>query len=94
MRVKVLCPVLVGCLCILIASCGRKAGADGSAAQGDPALAELTQLVRRYSFEKHKLPENLDELVTAGYLKAVPPAPAGKKFAVDTKRAEVILVNQ
>lgn len=87
---KVSSLLLVGC--ILIASCGKKA--ESGAAQGSPETAELTQQLRRYSFEKRKLPENLDELVAAGYLKAVPPAPTGKKYAVDTKRAEVILVNQ
>ena len=82
--------LLVGC--VLVTSCGKKV--ENGAASGNPETVELTQQLRRYSFEKHKMPENLEELVTAGYLKAVPPAPTGKKYAVDTKRAEVILVNQ
>ena len=83
---------LVLVVCVLIASCGKQA--ESGSAQGSPELAELTQQLRRYSFEKHKLPESLDELVTAGYIKAVPPAPTGKKFAVDAKRAEVIVVDK
>jgi competence protein ComGC len=85
MRLKVSCLVLA--CCVLIAGCGKKA-------EGGAEVAELTQQLRRYSFEKHKMPETLDELVAAGYIKAVPPAPAGKKFAVDAKQAEVILVDK
>jgi competence protein ComGC len=93
MRLKISCLVLVCCLCLFIAGCGKKAESEGGA-QSSPEVAELTKQVRRYSFEKRKMPESLDELVVAGYIKAVPPAPTGKKYAVDTKRAEVILVDK
>jgi competence protein ComGC len=85
---------LVGCVCVLIAGCSKKTETSPTGAPGNTELAGLTQQVRRYSFEKHKLPQSLDELVTAGYLKAVPQAPAGKKYAIDASRAEVILLNQ
>jgi hypothetical protein len=48
-----------------------------------PILAELTQTVRKYSAEQRRVPESLNELVTAGYLKQLPAAPAGKEFFVD-----------
>jgi competence protein ComGC len=92
MHLKLLSLMLVSCLCLVVAGCGKKA--ESAAVKSSPEVAELTQQLRRYSFEKRKLPENLDELVVAGYIKAVPPAPAGKKFAVDAKRAEVILVDK
>ena len=46
-------------------------------------LERLTQALRRYSAENQRVPKSLDELVTAGYLSELPPAPAGKKYAFD-----------
>ena len=62
---------------------------------GDMALvlASLTDAVRKYSVEKRRVPANLDEVISAGYVQGMPPAPAGKKFAINAKR-EVELVNQ
>ena len=58
------------------------------------ALNELTQVLRKYSAEKRRVPTSLDELVAAGYLKHVPQAPPGKKFAINGNRVEVTLVKQ
>jgi Fic family protein len=55
-------------------------------------LAELTQAVRKYGMEKQQVPKDLNELVAAGYLTAVPAAPAGKKFAIG-KKMEVYLAD-
>jgi hypothetical protein len=89
---------------VLLAGCGRQsparetnpaatnsAGAS-SEAQIRATLAELTQLVRRYAMEQRSTPPTLQELVNKGYLTNVPPAPAGKKFAIN-KRLEVYLAN-
>ena len=57
-------------------------------------LDSLTQALRRYSMERRKVPADLNEVMAAGYLKAMPAAPAGKKFGINTKRLEVVLVNQ
>jgi hypothetical protein len=57
-------------------------------------LAQLTQAVRRYGAEKQKVPASLNEVLGAGYVQGTPQAPAGKKFAIDPKRLEVMLVNQ
>ncbi len=64
-------------------------GSDMSA-----VLAQLTQAVRRYGAEKQKVPASLNEVLGAGYVQGTPQAPAGKKFAIDPKRLEVMLVNQ
>lgn len=56
-------------------------------------LASLTDAVRKYSVEKRRVPADLNEVITAGYLQGVPPAPAGKKFAINSRR-EVELVNK
>ena len=64
-------------------------GADTSA-----VLAQLTQALRKFSFEHRRVPKSLSEVVGAGYVSGMPQAPAGKQFAVDPKRVEVVLVKQ
>jgi hypothetical protein len=54
-------------------------------------LEEMTQALRKFSFEKKRLPGSIDELVTAGYLGAKPTAPGSKRFAIDPKEARVVL---
>jgi len=56
-------------------------------------LAELTQAVRKYGMERRRVPASLDELVTAGYLRAIPPAPQGKRFAIN-KNLQVYLADR
>ena len=53
-------------------------------------LSQLTQAVRRFALEKQQVPKSLDDLVAAGYLNSVPPAPGGKGWAVN-KNLEVYL---
>ncbi len=54
-------------------------------------LEEMTQALRKFSFEKKRLPGSIDELVTAGYLGAKPTAPGGKLFTIDPKESRVVL---
>ena len=63
-------------------------------AAASATAAELTQLVRRYALDHRRMPKSLDELVSAGYLKSIPEAPPGKKFALDVHKAEVALANK
>jgi len=56
-----------------------------------PMLAQLTQLLRRFSAEHRQVPKSLNELVAAGYLTALPAAPAGKQFAIEPKHLQVVL---
>ena len=58
------------------------------------SLAQLTQVLRKYSAEKQQVPKSLQELVTSGYITELPVAPPGKKFAINEKRVEVIIVNR
>ncbi len=90
--------ILMAVLVILLVGCGKSAppsGAKGAAGQAEvaPVLNELTQVVRKYAAEQRRAPAALDELVTNGYLAAIPSAPAGKKFAID-KNLQVYLMNQ
>ncbi len=57
----------------------------------DLLLAELTQAVRKYGFEKQKVVTSLDELVDAGYLPSKPVTPAGRSFSIDPKKMQVTL---
>jgi len=68
--------------------------ANASEAALNAALAELTQALRKYSFEQQRVPKTIGEVVAAGYLKNMPQAPHGKKFAIDAKTVQVVLVNQ
>ncbi len=90
--------VLVVLLMALLVGCGKSAppsGSTGAPDQGliDLALNELTQAVRKYAVEQRRAPGTLNELVTNGYLAAIPAAPAGKKFAIN-KNLQVYLVKQ
>jgi hypothetical protein len=67
--------------------------ATANDAQSGAILAELTQAVRKYGAEQRRVPKDLNELVTAGYLPGIPAAPAGKKFALD-KQMQVYLADQ
>jgi len=99
MMVKQLCQrisvaVLVTGFCVLLPACGKQADSASVTAVNSPEVLALTQQVRRFSLEKRRLPQNLEELVTVGYIKSVPTAPTGKKYAIDANRAEVIVVPQ
>jgi hypothetical protein len=60
----------------------------------ETTLADLTQALRKYSFEKRQMPKSFSEVVAAGYVQPVPLAPAGKKFEIDPKTKRVTLMNQ
>ncbi len=90
--------VLIAFLVLVLVGCGKSpppSAPTGAAdqAQLDLALGELTQAVRKYAAEQRRAPAALDELVTNGYLAAIPTAPAGKKFAINTQ-LQVYLENQ
>lgn len=89
-------PAMVLAAFIWLTACSKNtdAGAGADIPANTPETAELTKQVRRYSLEKRKLPQSLADLVTAGYIQSVPPAPTGKKYAIDADRAQVILVDQ
>ena len=67
---------------------------DAKAAELAAVLAELTQVLRKYSFEHQRVPKAFSEIVAAGYVKDMPQAPPGKKFEIDPKTVQVVLVKQ
>ncbi len=90
--------VLTALLVLLMVGCGKSSSPSASTSAADQAqinvvLNDLTQVVRKYAVEQRRAPATLDELVTKGYLAAIPSAPAGKKFAIN-KNLQVYLANQ
>jgi len=89
-------------LSLLASGCGKKTGTpQGVAATPVPAeaereavLRELTQALRKYSIEHKQAPKTFHELVAAGYVQHLPEAPPGKKFEIDSKTMQVVLVKQ
>lgn len=81
-------------VCIWIPACSKKGDATQGNSNNSPDLVELTKQVRRYSLEKRKLPQSVEDLVTAGYIHSVPPAPTGKKYVIDSDLAQVILADK
>ncbi len=83
---------------VLLVGCGKSAPPSASTRAADQAkidltLNELTQAVRKYAVEQRRAPLALDELMTNGYLAAIPSAPEGKKFAIN-KNLQVYLANR
>jgi hypothetical protein len=87
----------LGCLC-LAAGCGKKdappPATPGVSAEMQTTLTTLTDAARKYNIEKRQPPMSLEEVVAAGYLKSIPEAPAGKRFALNPRRVVVELVDQ
>jgi len=95
--------ILPSAMVLLLTACGRHSenspsapapAAEASGAELAAALGELTQALRKYSFEHHRLPKTFNEVVAAGYVNNVPQAPPGKKFEIDPKTVQVVLVKQ
>jgi hypothetical protein len=93
-------PALALLTCLFAAfwvGCGKpssnSAPPGSSEAEIAATLGELTQVLRKFSAEKQRVPKSMDELIAPGYLTQLPPAPPGKKFAI-TEKVEVILVKQ
>lgn len=66
----------------------------GGASNPAAVLAGLTDSLRRYVVERRSLPASVEELAQAGYVRGLPPAPAGKRYAIDKSRASVVLVRK
>ena len=57
-------------------------------------LAELTMAVKAYYLAEAKRPTSLDDLVKARCIYKLPTPPPGKKYVIDTKKLEAVLVTQ
>jgi hypothetical protein len=69
------------------------ASAAGETGNASAALVPLTQALRKYYFEHRQVPPTFEEFATVARVQ-VPPAPPGKKFAIERKTLEVVLVDR
>jgi hypothetical protein len=96
--------LLVAIFPAFLLSCSKNADSASPPVQVQPSgpaqadvratLSSLTQLVRKYTIENKRVPGSFDELVAAGYMTALPPAPPGQKFVINPKGVQVILMKQ
>lgn len=67
----------------------------GATAPAPAALAtQLNDALHSYLEMKGRMPHDINELAAAKLVPAVPPPPPGRKYAIDAKSLEVLLVNQ
>ena len=69
-------------------------GVESGEAALKVVLDELTQAVRKYNVEQKRVPKQFSEVVAAGYVKTMPAPPPGKKFEIDPKTKQVVLMKQ
>jgi hypothetical protein len=58
------------------------------------ALSQMSAVLRRYVFEHRRTPATFEEFASSGYIRQVPEPPPGKKFAVDAKQMQIVLVDR
>ena len=82
----------------IVTGCGKGKTEATESVQMSPeevALTKnLTEALRQYYFTKRNVPTNFDEFVSVAGLKQVPQPPPGKKFAINRRQIEVVVVNQ
>jgi hypothetical protein len=76
------------------AKSGAGTATEPSAAAADNITADPNQALGSFLMAKGRMPTNVNEMVTEKFLRAVPPAPPGKKHAIDPKSGRVVLVAQ
>lgn len=64
----------------------------GKSAVESVDLASVQQAIQQYQAGEKRAPETLEDLVTKGYLAALPIAPAGQHFVYDRATGRVRLV--
>ena len=92
--------LLICLLGAVLSGCKKRPG-TAAPASTEPAppnpeadIPNLTIAVRAYVMTQGKAPATLDDLVKAGCIARVPTAPVGKKYAIDAKKAQAVLVSE
>ncbi len=67
--------------------------APPGSARTNPVERKLTDAVHHYLEANNKLPQDFGALITAKLIKAVPPATAGKRFAIDRQNLQVVIID-
>lgn len=96
--------LVIGCIALAVGGCGKEASAPpsgGMATQGTPVvvdtnagvdLTELSREVKRWMVANQKVPSSFEDFAAKSKV-AIPPAPAGKKYAL-SKEMRVVLVDR
>ncbi|MBM3876918.1 MAG: hypothetical protein FJ386_09395 [Verrucomicrobia bacterium] len=67
--------------------------APADAALRNPVHVQLTEAVHLYLMDHRKMPADFQTLVRDKYVKEMPQAPQGKRYAIDRRRLQVVLVD-
>ena len=59
----------------------------------NPVHKELTSAVHLYNMDNRRMPQDFNTLVKEKYIKAMPQPPPGKRFALDRRRMQVVIVD-
>ena len=59
-----------------------------------PVAKQLNDALNAFLEMRGGFPEDINDLTFTKMISAVPPAPPGKKYAVDAKKLQVVLINQ
>lgn len=68
--------------------------APPDSSKSNPVDQKLTEALHHYLEANGKLPPDFNALVTARILKQMPTPPAGKRYAVDRRNLQVVLLSQ
>ena len=68
--------------------------APPDSSKSNPVDQKLTEALHHYLEANGKLPPDFNALVTARIIKQMPTPPAGKRYAVDRRNLQVVLLNQ
>lgn len=68
--------------------------APPNASKTSPIDQPLTEALHRFFEANNRMPSDFDELVRAKFIPALPPPPAGKRYAIDRPNMQVVLISQ
>lgn len=84
--------VLLGMLCLSLTcpGCGKKAAAERTVSSGNLLKADgqvdleaFTLLLHRYVEHVNKVPAQVNEMVTSGFVPSLPAPPPGKRWVIE-----------
>ena len=59
-----------------------------------PSRDEIYEATRKFGMEQRRPAASLEELVSKGYLKPIPPPPPGKKYVLNQRGASLMVVDK
>ena len=87
--------------CFLVCGCERKAppapisvapAAGTVAEEKEMTLDDMSAALQAWFTSRGSAPKDIQELVKSGFIKKLPPPPAGKAYGIDAQNLRVVLV--